>query len=956
MSVSFATMDGMAVDHAAPLVGRDEELAQLKAAIGLSGDAGSGAVLLGGDAGIGKTRLVTELVDQARDAGRQILVGHCLDLGDSALPFAPFAEAFSSLDDADRERITAEAPALGPMISAAPAGGDRADILSAVARGLDALAETGPILLVVEDAHWAEASTRHALQFVLARRFVNDVAVVVTYRTDDLHRRHPLRTAVAEWSRLPGVRRVELAPLDDVSVAALLRSREESRLTQAGVSAIVRRAGGNAFYAEELLDAGLADGALPESLADLVLVRLDRLDDDARQVVAAVASGGGRASDDILAEVVGLEPARFDAAVRDALDHKVLVLRDGGLAFRHALLAEAVREDLLPGQRIRQHAAFLAALTRPGAEGAAREIAHHAEGAGDLATAFTASIDAAVEAVCIGGYDEAAGHYQRALTMLEAAPEGTDVVALLLSTAEALTGAGRLRTAAKLLRAQLDQSGLSELDRGRLLVALGDVTFFSDDDDGALEVSAEALAVVPDERTELRARAEALRARTFSSVRRWDEALEHAERALAIAEELDAVEIALDAQGTSTYVLSRTGLEVDKAHRLYLDLIESTRASGDVHSELRALQHLAFVHFNAGNLPEAEQYFREGMARAEATGRSWAPYGFDGRFFAAVTSYVRGRWDDVLALQKVDDGVPKLVRNTLDSVALLVAAGRGQEPAKGEVARLRGEWAHDLALAVHSGTAMIELQGNAGDAVAATEVHDALADLLARTWHSTLSPARLRMTSLLLSAHAATAGQRSAAENQATVEWATALVAEVDHVLIEWPTLGPEGHAWHQRMHAELGRLRWLTGVDPLPVAELERLWRTALESFDQLGDPYEHARSATRLAAVLSAAGRDAEAEELLAGARQVAQEIGAKPLLAEISSGAAPERSADLTRREREVLELVSVGRTNGEIAAQLFISTKTASVHVSNILAKLGASSRTEAAAIANRRGLL
>jgi DNA-binding CsgD family transcriptional regulator len=172
---------------------------------------------------------------------------------------------------------------------------------------------------------------------------------------------------------------------------------------------------------------------------------------------------------------------------------------------------------------------------------------------------------------------------------------------------------------------------------------------------------------------------------------------------------------------------------------------------------------------------------------------------------------------------------------------------------------------------------------------------------------------------------------------------------------------GPEGRAWAKRLDAEILRFRWLTGIDAPPYDELVAMWREAVTLFEDYGHLHELAWSRARLSAVLRAAGELAEARKVGDLAREGARSLGAKPVLAELTAaGSAPARgdaSSDaLTPREREILGLVAAGRSNGEIGKQLFISAKTVSVHVSNILAKLGAAGRTEAAAIARRRGLI
>ena len=951
MSVQSSRMGGMAAPLS-PLVGRGPELAELGTALGLDDGRPREAVLLGGDAGIGKTRLLSEVVDRARSAGFGVLVGHCIDLGDSAPSFQPFVEAFTALPEAERTALDESVPALAALLDSGLAAVDRAEVLTSVARALEILAEHRPVLLVVEDAHWADASTRQLLQVLLARSFGRPVALLVSYRSDDLHRRHPLRAALAEWTRLSGVRRLELGPLEPADVARLVSARGARPISQQGIDAIVRRSGGNAFYAEELLDAGIADGSLPEELADLLLVRFDRLSDDAKAVVSAASCAGNRATDDALLRATGLDAAALHTALREAVDRRVLVPLEDGYGFRHALLAEAVHDDLLPGERRRLHGQFLDAVIE---SGTAAEISLHAHAAGRLDVAFDADVRAAAESTRVGGHHEASLHLTRAI---EIAPADHDVVGLVVAAADALTNAGRLRTAQALLEERLT-ADLSPLDRARLLVAAAEVGYFSLPEAEAFEAAEAALAAVlaaPDASEALVARAYVTLSAAGSSLRRDDEALEHAERGLALAEQIGDDRLAVEAQTVVNKIVARTDIDVAKPRARYSELVETSRARGDVHGELRGLNHLAFLYLNAGELAEAEDTFRLGMRRAAETGRDWAPYGFDGRFFTALICYQRGRWDEVAELAVDDRQAPQLTVAMMRSIAMLVAAGRGEAVAPDVVDLVRSRWSQEQVLAIHSGTALIDL---APDLTAARAAHDDLVEILESVWRDSWESCRLRMSGLLTARLVQAVPATPGAERAALVAEAEALLDVSETVAEAFPRMGPEGQAWRVRVQAEVARLRWLTAIEPPERATIVDLWQRTVDGFTELGEPYELARSQVRLAQVRLAGGEDVSA--LLAEARQTAEALCATPLLAEISALAPRRTSAasgrvQLTPREAEVLALVSEGRSNGEIAQQLFISTKTASVHVSNILAKLGASSRTEAAAIARRDQLL
>ena len=626
--------------------------------------------------------------------------------------------------------------------------------------------------------------------------------------------------------RLPGVRRIELEPLADADVIALVRSQGADELGNESLLAVVRRAAGNAFFAEELLDAGLADAdaALPETLADLLLMRLDRLDDHARRLVRAAACSDARHDYAVLSKVVGLPEEQLDDALRSAIDHKVLtrLAATTTYQFRHALLGEAIRDDLLPGERRRIHAAYLEALTTGDPRGPAAEIAHHALGAGQRETAFVATIEAAEAPQRLAGYDEAAQHYEQALTLLDAAPGDFDAMALVIDASAALVTSGRLLRAVELLRDHLAQlpADVSAEARGRLLVAIGNTTYYANLDMEAEEASAEAARIVPDEATVLRAEVAALHARTSSSRGRYDEAIQWGERALAIAEQIEAADVIADAKATLTRVMVRRGDDPEKAKQGFVELVESSRARATSWASCA-------VCTSSGSSPSTRVPSTQPTRRSAAAWRAprrpvghGVPYGFDGRFLAALVCYMRGRWDEVLELGDVGPDAPALADALLGAIALMVAAGRARSISSSAPSVVAALWRHEVAAAIHSTSALIELHGVAGDLVAARRSLDDLVELHTRGLGRsrvprTHPPGRVGDRPV----RRPRPSRSAATEQSALLEHAAELVAIADRVAEHTSALGPEGQAWLVRAHAEHARLRWLCGVDAPPSA-----------------------------------------------------------------------------------------------------------------------------------------
>jgi predicted ATPase len=438
---------GVALRVTSPvLVGRVAEAAQLWAAFERAVAGSPATVVVAGEAGVGKTRLVSELLARARAHGALALVGGCLDVGEGVVAYAPMVEALRPLGELlgpeELERVLAGArpelarlvPELGaPVASVSSRGGSvGAEATGVLEPGrlfelllgvLHRLAERGAVLLVVEDLHWADRSTRNLLGF-LVRNLRGGVALVLTYRSDELHRRHPLRGFLAELERSGRVERLELGRLGRRELAA--------------------RVGGVGGSAE-----------LPEALRDLLLARVEALPEATQRMLQVAAVAGRRVDHDLLAEVAAQPPERLVELLREAVTHHLLVV-DGGsgaYAFRHALVQEAIYDDLLPVQRPPLHAASARALAAriegEGGAGAAElgRLAYHWYAAHDLGRALLASVQAGQAAEAAFALAEATGHYERALELWEQAPEAAassplDRSSLLQRAAQAASRVG----------------------------------------------------------------------------------------------------------------------------------------------------------------------------------------------------------------------------------------------------------------------------------------------------------------------------------------------------------------------------------------------------------------------------------------------------------------------------------------------------------------------------------
>jgi DNA-binding CsgD family transcriptional regulator/tetratricopeptide (TPR) repeat protein len=932
------------------LVGRADELARLERVVERARRGHRAVALVGGEAGIGKTRLVTELGRRAGDSGALVLVGGCLDLDDGGIPYAPVVEA------------------LGPLLAAVD--DDGSDHLGlTMRRALERAGAGQPVLFVIEDVHWADRSTRDLIAYLATAGPELPLALVVTYRSDDLHAGHPLRRFRAELERRPHVVHVRLARFGRADVAQLLTIVLGGAPRPEVVDTIFRRSEGNPFFVEELALAGTAttEEELPPLLRDVLMSRVEQLSSSTQAVLRIAAVGGRRIDHDRLAAVAELDDAALTHAVREAQAANVITVDPSRrrYEFRHALLHEAVYSDVLPGERSRYHVRYAEAIgagtgTRRIEEWA--ELAHHWRVAGQKEPALVATLEAALAADAGYAPSEAYQYYELALQLWSGLDEPPRAAALdyddlLMRTADSASRTGAFGRAVELTTAAIEavDADLDPTAAGLLHERRAWFLWRTGLRAEALDEYGAAVRLVPaSPASQARARVLAAYADALERRGRYAEACDVA---------TDAIDIALDVGSTfdEGHARHMFGLALAALGQTEAGIIELHRArvlaerNGDVADVAGTYVHLWRVLSENGRAEEMVHLAADAAEFCRAADLTVASVLLD--CLGAAFLLQLGRWDEARARLDHEEvgGVTAAVWNLVRG---LLAVEQGELDA----GREHLETARYLSAQVHDGRINgLLYRGLAELALWQGRPTDALDTILTGLTLTGDEELQARLVALGLRADADVAERQRAAGQTRPAPTPPELLDALAR-LGELAEARQAPWASEVRASAELGaaeRTRRAGTSDPERWADVVRRW-------DALGFPSPAAYARWRLADATLARGRRTDAAPLWREAHAAAVRLGVAGLVAaiEAAAGRAAVPLTDegeepapygLTARELEVLVLVAAGQTNRQIGEALFISEKTASVHVSHILAKLDASSRAQAAALASRLGL-
>ena len=981
-------------------VDRRKERVALDAALARTREGQGSVVFVGGEAGIGKSRLISEVAGGAERDGMTVVIGECLPLGDGELPYAPVVGALRSLV-AQREGSELEAmlgsvgeelSVLLPELASGDCGvasslvreGSQACLFEQLLAVLASTARVRPLMLVVEDFQWADRSTCDFFSFLIRAARREPIALIITYRSDELRRGHPLRHCVLELERSGRAVRVELSPFTRAEVreqvAAILDEPPPGPL----VDRLLERSEGNPFFTEELLASASEPGEpLPDSLRDTMLARVEGQSTVVHDVLRIATVAGPTVDHGLLAAVAELSEDDLNRALRDAVESYLLAPDSSmpGYSFRHALLREAIYSDLLPVERRNLHLRLAETLAAhpelAGAKAAGpAQLAHHWYAAGELPAALAALVSAGAAAERVYAVGEAFAHYERALEIWDRvgpAPGELPIERLevMRRTADLALMTGEEERAITLARDLLGRIDEYDDPTGAALVyeRLGRYLWMAGRDEEALPVYRRAVELMPhDPPSEALALVLAAEGQALMLCDRTAESNSRCEEALAVARTVGAEAVEAHVLNTMSGNLSAVG-ETGRA-------VEAARQALTVAGRLGLTDeiHRSYINGSAaldeeGRVEESIAMAREGIASAREFGveRQW---GDVLRAEVADRLLQLGRWREAEELvEDVIDRSPTGVSAGMAYRSLgylraelgqFDAAARALDRADAQLRRSRASMTRGPAAAAR---ASLELW--AGRPEAAAELVSECLDRVGEREHVFLTA---RLYEVGARACADLAARSPADEEILMQQMATAerLLERIDGLIARMSgAIPPIVRASRAVCAAHASRIG---GVGDAA------LWARARRQWELCHDPYHAAYAGWREAEALLASGSDrGAAEELVRDAHAVVDQLGARPLRAEIeglarraridlgrelSRDPAPDavlERLDLTPREIEVLGLVAGGLTNREIGAELFISGKTASVHVSRILSKLSVPNRAAAAAAARYLGL-
>ncbi|MEA2377997.1 MAG: hypothetical protein QOD13_1904 [Thermoleophilaceae bacterium] len=971
-------------------VGRAAELAELCAVLEASAAGTPSLALLAGESGVGKSRLASELTRTARASSARVLSGDCVELGEGELPYAPLVgalrrmardgdPAFDALPASQRADLATILPGLGGGSRDAGAEAEQVRVFEALLAVFDAMSEEQPLLLVIEDLHWADSSTRGFVRFLARALCTERILVVGTYRSDELHRRHPLRPLLAELARDPLAHLIELERLSRDEMAEQLADILGSRADPGLVERLYSRSEGNPLFTEELLAVGLdGRGTLPPTLRDALMLRVERLPAPAQEVLRWLACQS--LDDDLLRNLTGLDSGQLREGLREAVGSQIAVAHaDGSYGFRHALLREVVYDDLLPGERAELHGAIARALEEAIEREGERvhltaEVAHHWLAAGDQPAALAASVRAAAAAERVNAFHEALSLRERALGLWERVREpeqvaGMSKVDLLMQAANAADVTGDAARQETLLRHALelvDEESEPSLAAG-VLERLSRAQWSLNRQDESVDTITRALALLPeDDQSHERAALLAALGRSRMLQSRFGEGIRVSRQTLGVARAIGDRDVEVRALNVLGTALGNQG-DVEAGAAALREALDTARDAGLPREVTAAYINLADVLHMNGRTDEALAVAREGLETSAPNTRA-----HDWLMMNVVEfSYYLGRWT------QAHEVLPPQSRRRFGNqlfvwhmARAVLALGEGDlDTARVELEAMErpARESTEPQFVGAYGWMRAELERRAGNIDPARAAVDDALDQIEYCSDDVARIAGVAGIGVRVEADAATFARDTRDEEAERVALGRA-DEQLGRLRLTAEAGGPVEHA--ELAGGEAEHARAVGGGDPA-------LWAADAEAWDGLARPYRGLYARWRQAEALVHADDRGAAATVASEALRSARELGSDWLVAELESlaararlrllgpaepageGAAPDEQADepfgLTPRERQVLALVARGATNREIGLELHMAEKTASVHVSRILAKLDVRSRTEAAAVAVRQGL-